>query len=100
MYLRPAKRHFLLEPNVSETVSTPQTEGVLVPPNEKRTKKTNKFEFYKVVDVAIDCELKIAKGKVVLVDNSMVEEVVSPDGVKYLFILENHIRGFFLDGER
>jgi hypothetical protein len=74
---------------------------VLVPPTDKKApKKSNKHEFYKVLDVALDCDLKIAKGKVVLVDNSMVEEITGPKGETYLFILENYVLGFFLEGAR
>jgi len=84
---KPCNRHLLLE-KVEEVVEEKKS-TILVPDDYKV--KTSPYGWYNVLSVADDCS-NDARGRTILVNESMVEEI-SINNSKYYLILENYIYG-------
>jgi co-chaperonin GroES (HSP10) len=93
--LVPVNRHLLLEPILEETKEKKSKSSILLP-EETKEKIQDKHKCYMVSQVAVDCHLKSAKDKKVLVDNAMVEELKIGDKT-YHMVLENYVIGIFFD---
>jgi len=83
----PYNRHLLLE-KVEEQVEEKQS-TILVPDDYKV--KTSPYGWYNVLSAADDCSHDL-KGRTILVNESMVEEI-SINKKKYYLVLENYIYG-------
>lgn len=93
MKFEPRNRHLLLEPTAKEE----QEESTVLVPNDYSVPKS-RYDLYKVVAVSIDCEKfnQDDVGKLVVVNNSTVEEIKVMNHIQYL-MLENHVYGIFLE---
>ena len=89
MTIEPRNRHLSLKPVQTEEEEKVQ---ILLPEDYNRPKA--RHHLYEILAVAGDCEKVNAYdiGKVVLVNNSMVEEFNIGDRVQYL-MLENYVYG-------
>jgi len=88
---KPLNRHLLVE---KVELEEPQQEQsfVLVPDDYKIAKKSS-HGVYNVLDAAADCEKVLdCKGKEIIVDETMVQEIVL-SSEKYYLILENYVCG-------
>jgi co-chaperonin GroES (HSP10) len=90
MKFEPLNRHLLLKP-VSKKKEEKKQSTILVPEDYVAKKR---YDTYKLVSIAPDCtNLSSADaGKIVVVDNAMVEQVDINGDVLYL-LLENYIYG-------
>jgi len=91
----PFNKRILLE---DVSIEEKTDEGVILPEEYKKSKKSQeRFKCYKIVNNSIDCipNLKEKKGRLVIVEESMVEEIVF-EGKKYKLIQENYIIGMFI----
>ncbi len=93
--LKPVNRHLLVIPHKEEKQE--EQTGVLLP--EGYTPNREKYALATVVDVSVDCSKQFLNlstssvgSKVVVVDNSMLEEVKVNDKTHCL-ILENYVVG-------
>jgi len=89
MKFKPFNRHLLLEPILEEKKEKQNT--ILVPEDYSTPKR---YKAYKIVAAAQDCtQLDNSDiGKMIIVNNIMVEEVDVNDNIFYL-LLENHVYG-------
>ena len=94
--LEPLNRHVLLEP--IETEETEEEKSTILVPDNYSVPKS-RYGLCKVLAVARDCDKfnSTDVSKIVLVNNSMIEEIKVEDSIYYL-ILENHIYGLFNKG--
>jgi len=94
MSLRPVNRHLLIEPIKAEVKEKEQV-SVLLPEGYKMA-ATEPYVAVKIIKVAQDCktEFRSLNGMSVMVDSSMIQEVVLNESTFYL-ILENYIVGVF-----
>ena len=89
MTIEPRNRHLLLEPVESKE----QNEITILTPEDYHTPK-EQYKTYKILSVAEDCSKINANdvGKIVLVNNSAVEEI-NFGGITQYLMLENHVYG-------
>ena len=87
---KPINRHLLVEKVDLEPAK--EESFVLVPDEYKIAKKTS-HGVYNVLDAAEDCEKVLdCKGKQIVVDETMVQEIVLSSKTYYL-VLENYVYG-------
>ena len=94
--MKPVNRHLLVVPHNSEEKEETET-SVLLP--EGYAPKKSRYGLATVVDIAEDCgsafkslRVPASEPKVVIIDNSMIEEV-DVDGKAYSLVLENYVVG-------
>ena len=94
MSFRPVNRYLLVEPIKAEVKEKEQT-SVLLPEGFKMA-ATEPYVAVKIIKAAQDCktEFRSLKGMSVMVDASMIQEVVLNESTFYL-ILENYLMGVF-----
>lgn len=90
--MKPCNRFLLIEP--IEEKEGGETSQVLLP---ESFKKKSLYISAKVIDTASDCKIEVKKNQIVLVDNSMVQEVEINEKTNYL-VLENYILGILDQG--
>jgi hypothetical protein len=89
--MKPCNRFLLVEP-----INKDQEEKesfVLVPETYKRT---SPYISAKVVDFAEDCKINVKKDQIIVIDNSMLQEVEINEKTNFL-ILENYVMGVITD---
>jgi co-chaperonin GroES (HSP10) len=86
MKFTPKNRRLLLESLPEEENKT--SDGILLPESVNKKEKT----VFKLLSSAIDCNLILKSGQLVLVDPRMVEED-EVFGIRILTILEQHVKG-------
>ena len=86
MDFTPVNRHLLVELIVEEKVDQP---NVLLPEGYRAP---DRFGCCKVLRVAEDCATQYKSGQILIINNSMVEELKIVGSTFYL-ILENHVLG-------
>jgi len=91
--LEPLNRHVLLEP--VESKETEKEQSTILVPDDYSVPKS-RHGLCKILAVARDCDKfnDADVNKIVLINNSMVEEIKIEDTVYYL-MLENHAYGLF-----
>ena len=90
MSLSPVNRHILIEPNKVEEGEQPT---VLLPEGYKMA-AIEPYTSAKVIKVAEDCQqrFRASRGLSVVVDSSMIQEVIFKNSTFYL-VLENYVLG-------
>ena len=92
----PFNKRLLIE-DIKEETSEEQKE-VMVPEDYKKSKKTQeRYKCYRIVTNSVDCtsNFREKKDRVVVVEDSMVEEVTFR-GTKYKLIQECYVVGMFV----
>lgn len=97
----PINKMVLLEEIVEDNKKKDEIEEnlIFVSPEQKPNKQQQFLKKYKILDVAIDCNLNLrnsGKNKTTIVDVSMVE-TFEFEGIKYSIVAENHVRGYFME---
>jgi len=88
MDLCPLNRHLLLE-LISNKKEDKEKTTILVPEDYKIK---SLHDIYRVCAAAPDCKLEIELNCLVVVDNSMVQEI-NINNLKFYLLLENHVLG-------
>ena len=88
MNFHPCNRHLLLRSARENTEKEEPT--VLLPEDYEHPKE--EFGSYVVIGAASDCSIDVRSGDVVLVENTMVKELLF-EGETYVIILENYVFG-------
>jgi co-chaperonin GroES (HSP10) len=89
--MKPCNRLLLVEPINKEQKE--KESFVLVP---ETYKKTSLYISAKVVDFAEDCKINVKKDQIIVIDNSMLQEVEINEKTNFL-ILENYVMGVITD---
>ena len=84
--MKPFNRFLLVEPVKEEEQ---QESFVLVP---ETYKPASPYTTVKVLDLADDCKINIKKDQIIVVDNSMVQQIEINKKTSFL-ILENYVMG-------
>lgn len=85
--MKPFNRFLLVEPVENEPKK--DESFVLVP---KTYKQSSPYVSVKVLDFADDCKINIKKDQIIVIDNSMVQEIEINKKTNFL-ILENYVMG-------
>jgi len=85
--VKPCNRFLLIEPSSEEEEK--QESFVLVP---DAYKPKSPYIQAKVIDFADDCKINVKKDQIIVVDNSMVQQVEINKKTSFL-ILENYVMG-------
>jgi co-chaperonin GroES (HSP10) len=85
--VKPFNRYLLVEP-INQEAAT-QESFVLVP---ETYKATSPYISAKVLDFAVDCKINVKKDQIIVIDNSMIQEIEINEETSFL-ILENYVLG-------
>ena len=85
--MTPLNRFLLIEP-ISE--QEPEQESFVLVPDSYQPKSP--YIQAKVLDFAHDCKIKVRKNQIVVVDNSMIQEIDINKKTNFL-VLENYVVG-------
>tara|TARA_R110000824_G_scaffold67377_8_gene174578 strand:+ start:24170 stop:24454 length:285 start_codon:yes stop_codon:yes gene_type:complete len=89
--LKPLNRHLLIEK--VEMEEEKQEESLVLVPDDYKLAKKSLHGVYNIIDAAEDCEKVLnCKNKKVVVDETMVQEIVLSNKTYYL-VLENYVYG-------
>ena len=88
MILDPRNRHLLVELLPEE--EDQEKSAVLLPDNYRPSK--SQHVAVRLLEKAPDCSIQCAHGSVLIVENSMLNEIAYSDSVFYL-VLENYVLG-------
>ena len=86
---KPVNRHILIK-NRSPKIANESPMGILLPDDFKPTEE--RYVMLEVLDWAEDVRFSLAEGSVVIVDNSMIEEITVNNST-YSIIQDNYIVG-------
>ena len=92
MKFNPVNRHVWVE--VQHEAASPEQSDILLP--EEYTQKKTPFTTCRVLKSALDCNLMLLEGDLVIVDTNMVQELKNGSDV-FTVVLENYVYGVLQD---